>query len=444
MIALKYIFEQFDIIKETGSTNKKQEYLEMLLKVAPEVKEIFDIIYDVNTRFNLSSRSFEKIVYYDGKESYEDAGDLVSKYPGRDLATFDYLTKFLDAAQKLKGNDLLDFIKDNLLILEPIYSKWFTRILVKDLKLGLSTKSINKVLKKLGMPLVEIFEVQLAQKIDDINEWDTFPCFVSTKYDGFRAIVQKIGDEVTITSRQGKDVTFVPELIEFFKKNPRDFILDGEIMAKDFNAIQKRIGRKSENIEEVEGLHFRVFDILSYKGTDVSKLFQKERTELIRLYFDPNELFKFEEIWKVDDKETLLEIYKNHCDREEEGIMIKYLDRPYDYGSRKNWIKVKPVFEATFKVVGFEYGSGKYKDTVGALLIEDKFGLVKSKVGSGLNDDLREKFLDMVKHEELNGLLVEIIYNEITTNAKDEKSLRFPRLNKIRTDLNEADDLSEK
>jgi ATP-dependent DNA ligase len=121
--------------------------------------------------------------------------------------------------------------------------------------------------------------------------------------------------------------------------------------------------------------------------------------------------------------------------------VIKKINSPYEYGSRKNWWKVKPVLEATFEVIDVELGTGKYKDTVGALFVKDKSGLITSKVGSGLTDKDRDDFRNFNKECELK-VCIDVKFNEITHDVDGNCSLRFPRFEKLRLDKSEADDLS--
>ena len=142
-----------------------------------------------------------------------------------------------------------------------------------------------------------------------------------------------------------------------------------------------------------------------------------------------------EERYYFTKKEELLEFYKKICDAKGEGIIIKLVEKSYEYGSRKNWWKVKPVFEMTMEVVGFELGEGRHKGVIGALLVKNKDGTINCKVGSGLTDEDRatiKENIDKIK-------FIDVAYNEISQNKDGDKSLRFPRFLKIRDDKNEAD-----
>jgi len=437
MIKIIPYLEKLEI---TSSTLEKQNILQELLQVEG-AREVLELVYNSET-YNLSTRSFENMFGSIGELS--DPGLLVAgKVNGQFECSWKHLvTRIIPSVKQESGNLLLQNTKRALELLKPLHAKWVTRVLNKDLRVGVQVTLVNKVLSKMELPIIYVHDVQLAEKIDDITSWDTFPIGVGTKYDGMRCEVEKKGEFVKLTSRQGENIaSYLPEIVEHFKTFDGDFIIDGEVMAKDFNTLQKRIGRKAENITTIEGLYFRVFDILEYAGNDYTTATQLERTESLRLLFPETEMFKHEVFWIVTNKEQLLKIWNEHMDNKEEGIMIKLLDKPYNRGSRKNWFKVKKYVENTFEVTGWDYGSGRFSKTVGKIHVKDISGTVTSSVGTGLTDDMRNYLLQLAGSEELIGRLVEVGYNEVSKDARGNKSLRHPRFLKFRDDISQADNL---
>jgi len=444
---MKQIIEYLEKIEETRGTKAKEEILyEAFLKT--NIDEFFRLTYS-NTNYGISSRSFEKIVNYDGKEPYFDAGELVGKWVTAGIYSIPKLLlvkDILETVEKYTGNDLLYFLKHNLESCEPLSAKWITRLILKDLKIGISLKTINKVLDKMGKSKIEKFEVQLCGKFDSIEEYNLgYPILACVKYDGLRGFLEKSGDKVTFTSRNGENIDYVPELIGYFQNNFNDdFILDGEIMAKDFATLSKRIGRKLENFVPVEDLHFRIFDIINYEGENQADLPQSTRTELLREFIKEKSttIIRLEESFYIKTKEQLQDFYNIIVARKEEGIIVKKLNASYDFGSRKNWYKIKPSYDATLEVIGKKLGTGRKAGLISSLLVTDSSRKVTSYVGAGLtdNDILRLMMLD--RENKLINSFVDISYNEITRNKIGELSLRFPRVLKLRTDKTIADDLS--
>src|SRR6185295_8089905 len=86
----------------------------------------------------------------------------------------------------------------------------------------------------------------LAKRVDDLPAGGTW--IFEPKWDGFRALIFRDGDEVEIQSREAKSLNrYFPELLESLKKQlPERCVLDGEIViarngALDFEALQLRI-----------------------------------------------------------------------------------------------------------------------------------------------------------------------------------------------------------
>tara|TARA_B100000579_G_scaffold129243_1_gene104299 strand:+ start:875 stop:2821 length:1947 start_codon:yes stop_codon:yes gene_type:complete len=79
-----------------------------------------------------------------------------------------------------------------------------------------------------------------------------------------------------------------------------------------------------------------------------------------------------------------------------EGIMLRDMKEPYEYGDggskrSNNIFKVKPVDTEEGIVSGYEEGLGRNKGRVGSLVLELKDNPeIKWKLGSGLNDEIRE------------------------------------------------------
>ena len=435
-------------LENVSSRNEKEELIKTMLEEHPDTEELFCLVFNDDV-YGVDDKTFRKVIKYKINNNYDDAGQMMQcEYVKNKLGLFqeisvETLREILDDVKEKSGNDLVEYLDDIMSCLDSRLKKWVTRIILKDLRIGIGLKSVNKVFKKLGLEEIKKFEVQLCGSTT-LEDWNDYPCIVEEKYDGFRCVISKEGNIVTMTSRQGKDVNeFLPEIKQEIMKIDGDFILDGEIMAKTFNDIQKRIGRKADNLEPVEALHYRVFDILKWNNLDDINTYEiTQRFDYLK-NIPFNNVIRKSEVHIMNNRENINNLYKEVIGRKGEGLILKKLDGTYDYGSRKNWFKLKPAFCDTFKVVGFEKGKGKYKDTVGALHVEDESGLVTSKVGSGLTDDIRELLYVKEQAGQLNDLYVDVKYSELSKNQSDKYSLRHPRFDKIRSDKTVADDLKE-
>src|SRR5205823_7030182 len=113
------------------------------------------------------------------------------------------------------------------------------------------------------------------------------------KWDGFRSIVFRDGDEVEIGSRNERPMTrYFPEVVEALKANvPERCVIDGEIVVPDaegrrldFEALQLRIHPAASRVEllatQTPG-HFMAFDLLALGDTDyMERPFAERRAAL--------------------------------------------------------------------------------------------------------------------------------------------------------------------
>src|SRR6266545_6324263 len=113
------------------------------------------------------------------------------------------------------------------------------------------------------------------------------------KWDGFRSIIFRDGDEVEIGSRNERPMTrYFPELVEAVRENmPERCVVDGEIVLPDgegrrldFEALQLRIHPAASRVEllatQTPG-HFMAFDLLALGDTDyMERPFAERRAAL--------------------------------------------------------------------------------------------------------------------------------------------------------------------
>ncbi|MDX3797471.1 ATP-dependent DNA ligase [Streptomyces sp. AK04-3B] len=111
------------------------------------------------------------------------------------------------------------------------------------------------------------------------------------KWDGFRAIVFRDGDEIELGSRTGKPLTrYFPELVEALRKRlPKRCVLDGEIVIAregrlDFDALTERIhpaDSRVRTLAERTPASFVAFDLLALADQAVLDAPQSDRRELL-------------------------------------------------------------------------------------------------------------------------------------------------------------------
>ncbi len=129
----------------------------------------------------------------------------------------------------------------------------------------------------MDLPVMPPVAPMLAKSVPDIPTGDFL---YEPKWDGFRAIVFRDGDDVEITSRNTKPMTrYFPELVEAFQTGlPERCVLDGEIVIPDgagvrldFEALLQRIHPAASRVKllaEQTPARFVAFDLLALDGTD--------------------------------------------------------------------------------------------------------------------------------------------------------------------------------
>jgi DNA ligase-1 len=95
-------------------------------------------------------------------------------------------------------------------------------------------------------------------------------------------------------------------------------------------------------------------------------------------------------------------------------------------------MKWKPVISVDLNIVGFEEGTGRNKNRLGAIICEgeDNGRLIRVNVGSGLSDSNRDEY--WAARNSLLGHLVEVQADAVTQNQDGTFSLRFPRFLRFR------------
>jgi bifunctional non-homologous end joining protein LigD len=117
------------------------------------------------------------------------------------------------------------------------------------------------------------------------------------KYDGFRCLIVKAGDDVKLWSRNGNlfNGSF-PEVVRAVEGVPGDFVWDAELTVdddtgrSDFDRLRQRAVTKTpKNVRAAaksDPARLYVFDALSIDGTDIRGLPLAERKLQLRKSFD--------------------------------------------------------------------------------------------------------------------------------------------------------------
>ena len=323
------------------------------------------------------------------------------------------------------------------------WNGFYRRVLIKDLRCGVSEKTINKVAKNFPEYAIPIFSCPLAHDSANHEKKMTGEKQIEIKLDGVRVLTIIRKNTVEMFSRNGKQFHNFGHIIAEFEKvlkkspEPNDLVLDGEVMSANFQDLMKQVHRKDGKQSKDAVLH--LFDICPLKDFQKGlwKKDQRTRSMLIKDWVKNNsDLLKHVQTldWENVNLDTpegqsrFIELNKSAVEGGYEGVMIKNPDAWYECKRTHSWLKAKPFIEVTLRVVSTEEGTGRNKGRLGAIIVEgidDEYNY-RLSCGSGFSDTQREEFWS--GRDSLIGQLVEI-RADARTQSKDAKtfSLRFPR-----------------
>ncbi|MBS3076860.1 ATP-dependent DNA ligase [Candidatus Pacearchaeota archaeon] len=288
-------------------------------------------------------------------------------------------------------------------------------------------KELDKIDIVVGRPM----NVMLPVKVTEIGEAFRIcgkPAAIEHKYDGFRVVINKIGNDVKLFTRRLENVTNqFPDVVQTIKKfiKAKEVILDSEVVGyepktkrqRPFEAISQRIKRKYdiEKLEKELPVEVNVFDIIYHNGESLmQKPFSERRKVLEKII--PYEKWKIRLSMQIvtDSEEVALKFYNEALKAGEEGIMIKNLNAGYQQGRRVGYIvKMKPAAnDLDFVITGAEYGSGKRGGMLTSYIVACREGekyLEVGKVSSGLKELEQE---GGTTYEEMTALLKPLIESE--------------------------------
>ena len=347
------------------------------------------------------------------------------------------------ATRQLTGDDARNAIELALSAsTQKQWNDWYRRILIKDLRCGVSEKTVNKVQKN----AVPLFECMLAHDGANHEKKVAGKKLLEPKLDGVRVltIVDCEARTVVQYSRNGKVLEnfshITDGLLAHIDDFERSFVLDGEIISTSFQALMKQVHRKSD--VKADDAVLMLFDILPLsefkKGKSV--LGQRRRTKFLQQFksvFDKVGNIGIIPQEEVDLSTAVGEMQFAAFNREAidngyEGIMIKDPEAIYECKRSVSWLKQKPYIEVSLEVVGVEEGTGKNEGRLGALVCSgrDDGKDITVNVGSGFTDDQRIEF--WTDRDSLPGQIVEVRADAITQNQDGTYSLRFPRFLRFR------------
>lgn len=330
------------------------------------------------------------------------------------------------------------------------WNGWYRRILLKDLKCGITETTINKVLESVGGDaldyVIPVFSCQLAKNGEDHPKKIAGKKFLDPKLDGVRllTILNIENNTVTQYTRDGRiNDRFELLTADFAKLLPflkQSVVFDGEVISRNFQELMRQLNRKKEtNTADAKLALFDVIPLTDFLAGEC-KMTQTARHEVLvgfmplfaehcgeRVYVIPKMAVDLD---TPEGQQQFKEFNRETLEAGYEGILIKDPAASYKCKRTDAWLKIKPFITVDLEVVDIEPGKpdSRFRDTMGGLVCRgiDQGKKIEVTAGSGFNEELRDEI--WANRDKVIGRIVEIKGDALTKNkdSDDVWSLRFP------------------
>ncbi|MEA2429166.1 MAG: hypothetical protein QOF37_2794 [Thermoleophilaceae bacterium] len=219
----------------------------------------------------------------------------------------------------------------------------------------------------MALPLKPPLAPQLARSAKELPTGDGWR--YEPKWDGFRTVVFRDGDDVQLQSRNGKTMNrYFPEIIPQVLALPGEqLVIDGELILvvdgiQEFDMLGQRIHPAKSRVDmlaEQTPAAFVAFDLLAEGEENLLELpYTERRARLEQVIEDPVQLTPM-----VEDRDGAAVWLTGNS----EGVIAKQANAPYKPGERTGMTKIKRVRTADLVVQAFRFG--KEEGTVGSLIL---------------------------------------------------------------------------
>lgn len=319
----------------------------------------------------------------------------------------------------------------------------YIQILSKTLKLGVTAKSVNKIIQD----LIPEWEVQQAYPIEKYpiqpGEWFS----ISQKLNGVRATYYR----GKLIARSGVPFTGMDHIVSTFEKwdASNSLVFDGELTLanpdgiSDNEAFRKATGIANSDSEHKTELCFTVFDVVQlseFESMDDTRYHfpYRWRRNCLNSYeglFEENGPVRLLPVlYQGTDQSKIPDLLSQMVAQDKEGLMVN-LDVPYLRKRHNGILKVKRFYTMDLPIIRCEAGTGRLRNTLGSFVLN--FNGSEVSVGSGFTD--RERVDFWRRKEELPGMICEVKYKEVSTDKKTgQESLQFPVFVSLRPDKAEG------
>ena len=324
-------------------------------------------------------------------------------------------------------------------LIDPESSEFYIELQSKTLRLGVTAKTVNKVIPG----LIPEWEVQQAYPIDKYPIKDGTEFWLTQKLNGVRATYYK----GQLFARGGVPYEGLGHILDALKIDENDsYVFDGELTLRDKGelsdneAFRKATGIINSEDTDKTAVCYTIFDVLTTEEFDAGVSeggYGYRRSFLDQLHrFIPQDgrVNILPVLYHGKDQTIIDELLEQMVRDDKEGLMVNF-DVPYKRKRHNGILKVKRFYTMDLHILRCEEGSGRLAGTLGAFVLDYKGN--EGNVGSGFSDEQRTAF--WAAKDEMPGRLCEVKYKEISYDKNTgAESLQFPVFISIRTDKDEV------
>lgn len=305
------------------------------------------------------------------------------------------------ASRSVTGNGAKELLWMSFQLLDERQQKWYTRVILRNLRIGVQGSTVNKV----WPDLIKGFTVSLAETLKSefvkgegikILGRVSYPVRVEPKLDGLRCIAVKKAGVVTLYTRSGSVLETLPTIKRALEEAEYDdLVLDGEAMGEDWSESASVLMSKKVKKDDSR-ITYHVFDaILLDEWVEQECSTQLcDRSNVVSWVVEPlaNKGLPIKQVpyQLVHEEKKLLEVFQRSMEDGHEGVMLKDDHAPYTFKRSDNVLKLKPCVTYEGTVVGHYEGrkNTKREGQFGGFEVLLPNGAI-TRVGGGFNDAVR-------------------------------------------------------
>jgi DNA ligase-1 len=427
------MIEVAKIVKQLENTSSSNDKIAIIKQHSDNevFKNVLKYTYDSNLNYGFSESNLRKLL--DNTKSEDILENTWQN--GFDMLDILATSNINDALRR----NVITFLWCQLSEVREL----FIRILTKDLRCNISSKTINKAIPK----LITEWEVQQGYPLEKVKLKNEEWIALSLKLNGIRSTYFK----GQFKSRQNKIMHGFDHIASDIAKLEKysDYVFDGELIRKNVDDIPDNenfrlttsiVNSDAEDKSEIQLVIFDMLPTHEFISGQSSKTFKDRLVEIqeVKHIIDKIGLENIDiapTYYTGRDHSKINEVLDAIHNAGMEGAML-LRDMPYKCKRHNGVLKCKKFMDVDLKVVGYEEGSGKHSGKLGSLIVEYKNNTVN--VGSGFTDAQREEYWN--NREQLIGKIVAVKYKEETMDKKTKlPSLQFPTFIAFKTDKDVAD-----